>query len=264
MRYKILLFGLMAAAITGCSSVYRAGQTPDDVYYSPAKEGVQKQTVKRDRDRYEEYVASEDDRYLRMKIRDRQRWSGIDDYAYWNDTRFIPSFNYNYDFYRNNIYNSYAWNNWYRPYSNFYYNPYIFNGYGNVFGSGLYMSSGFYPRYGLGYNQFVGGGAFISKNPTRTMSPSVNRPNLGGYRNGLFDNNNATRQGVGSTLKKVFSNNENSRSYSNENTRSYSNENTYNAPMRTYSPSSSSSSSSSSGSSSSGSSGGGGVSRPPR
>lgn len=267
MRYKILLYGLMAVVITSCSSAYKASQTPDDVYYSPAREGVQKQTVKRDRDRYEDYVASEDDRYLRMKIRDRERWSGIDDYSYWNDSRYVPSYNYNYDYYRNNIYNSYAWNNWYRPYSSFYYNPYIFNGYGNVFGSGLYMSSGYYPRYGNGYNPYVGGGTYISKNPTRVASPSVGRPNLNGYRNGMYENNNANRsnQGVGNTLKKVFSNNENARSYSNENSRSSGNDNTYSAPARTYNPPpSSSSSSSSSGSSSSGSSSGGGVSRPPR
>ena len=54
MRYKILLYGLIAATITSCSSAYKASQTPDDVYYSPAREGVQKQTVKRDtKNRYD-------------------------------------------------------------------------------------------------------------------------------------------------------------------------------------------------------------------
>jgi hypothetical protein len=40
MKYKILLFGIMAAVLTGCASTYKAGQTPDDVYYSPAREGA--------------------------------------------------------------------------------------------------------------------------------------------------------------------------------------------------------------------------------
>lgn len=254
MRYKILLYGLMAAVITSCSSAYKASQTPDDVYYSPAREGIQKETA--NRDKYEDYVASEDDQYLRMKIRDRQRWSGIDDYAYWNDSRYVPSYNYNYDFYRNNIYNTYAWNNWYRPYSSFYYNPYSFNGYG--LGLGYYMGS-YYPQYVYGYNPY--GSSYISKYPTRAASPSVNRPNLNSYRNGLYNNrnynNSNANQGIGNTMKKVFSSNENYRTYNNTNT----NTNSYSSPQRSYSPSSSSSSS---GSSSSGSSGSSGVSRPPR
>jgi uncharacterized membrane protein YgcG len=229
MRYKILLYGLMAAVITSCSSAYKASQTPDDVYYSPAREGVQKQTAQRDR--YEDYVASEDDRY-------------------------VPSYNYNYDYYRNNVFNPYFSYNWYSPYSSFYH-PYMnssfgyYNGYNNI---GLY-----YPQYG--YNPY--GASYISKNPARVVSSSVSRPNLDGYRNGLYNNANSStnrsNQGVGNTLKRVFSANENARTYNNEN----SNTNTYNAPQRTYTPAPSSSSSSS-GSSSSGSSGGGGVSRPPR
>ncbi|MDQ6814375.1 MAG: hypothetical protein M3040_11600 [Bacteroidota bacterium] len=268
MRYKVLLYGLMAAAITSCSSAYKASQTPDDVYYSPARAGAEKQNVQKDRNRnrYEDYAASEDDQYLRMKVRGRERWSGIDDYTYWNDSRFAPSYNFNYDYYRNNLYNTYAWNNWYRPYAGLYYNPYILGGYGSAYG-GMYVTPGYYPSYGYGYNPYLGGGGYISKNPTRTISPSVSRPNLSGYRNGLYDNGNSNRsnQGIGNTLKRVFTPNENSRTYSNENTRTYSSENnnTYSSPVRTYTPSSSSSSSSS-GSSSSGSSGGGGVSRPPR
>ena len=261
MQYKILLYGLMAAAITSCSSAYKASQTPDDVYYSPAKQGVQKQTA--NRDKYEDYVASEDDQYLRMKVRGRNRWSGIDDYSYWNDSRYVPSYNYNYDYYRNNIYDTYAWNNWYRPYSSMYYNPYVFNGYGGGLG-GVYLSSGYYPSYGYGYNPYGAGVGYINKNPTRVVSPSVNRPNLNGYRNGLYDNSNTNRsnQGFGNTLKRVFAPSENSSYRTYDNSNSNSNTNTYSAPQRTYTPSSSSSSSS--GSSSSGSSSGGGVSRPPR
>lgn len=257
MKYKILLYGLIAAALTSCSSAYKASQTPDDVYYSPAREGVQKQTAKREQ--YEDYVASEDDQYLRMKIRNRQRWSGIDDYSYWNDSRYMPSYNFNYNYYRGSMYSPYAWNNWNSPYSSFYINPY--------FGAGLGMYSYLYPSYGYGYGGYGGyggynpyGPTYIIKNPTRAISPSVNRPNLGGYRNGLYNNSNSNNRSngyEGNTLKRVFAPNSNARTYSNENNNSYNN-NTYSAPQRSYTPSSSGSSSSGSSGSSSG------VSRPPR
>jgi hypothetical protein len=255
MRYKILLYGLMAAAISSCSSAYKASQTPDDVYFSPAREGVQKQTAKKDR--YEEYIAAEDDQYLRMKIRDRQRWAGIDDYSYWNDSRYIPSYNYNYNYYRNNPYSPYAWNNWnMSPYSSFYYSPYYGSGLGIGYSTGL-----FYPHYGygygMGYNPY--GPTYIVKYPTRTASPSVNRPNLSGYRNGLYNNNNRNynNQGSGNTLKRVFAPNQNARMYDNNNS-SYNNNNSNNSVQRSYSPSSSGGSSGGSSGSSSG------MSRPPR
>lgn len=245
MKYKILLFGLIAAMFTGCSSVYRAGQTPDDVYYSPAKEGATKATAKRDK--YEEYVSSQDDRYLRMKVRDRDRWSMIDDYSYWNDSRYVPYYNYNH--YRNNIYNQFAWNNWYSPYgfspygislsynwnSGYYYNP-------NFMYSGYYGYGGYSP-----YSNF-----YISKNPTRT-STNVNRPNLNAYRNNQYsnrnadyNNNNTNREGFGNTLRRAITPTD---SYNNSNRTS--NNNTYSAPARTYTPSSSGSS-------------GGAVVRPPK
>jgi hypothetical protein len=237
MKYKILLFGLVAVILTGCSSTYQASQTPDDVYYSPAREGIAKK--ERKQDRYEDYVSSQEDQYLRMKVRDRQRWSGIDDYTYWNDSRYIPS--YNYDYYRNSYYSPYAWNNWRSPY----YNPYFSVGYNNW--SPFYYSPYGYNRYNNGYNN-----VYIQKYPTR---PNVNtsRPNLNGYTNRSYNNTNTNRDNLGNTLKRVFTPTE---SYSNSN-RNSGNNNTYSAPERTYSPSSS-------GSSSSGSSSSSGGSRAPR
>ena len=34
-------------------------------------------------DKYETYTSSEDDNYLRMRIRNRNRWCTIDDFDYW-------------------------------------------------------------------------------------------------------------------------------------------------------------------------------------
>ncbi len=245
MKYKILLYGMMAVLITGCSSAYKASQTPDDVYFSPAKPGVAQRNVAKE-DRYEDYLSSQDDQYLRMKIRDRNRWSSIDDYSYWNDSRYVPSYSYNY--YRNNWNNFYSWNN---PYamnnwnSPFYYNPLYLNGY-SFYGN-------YYPQ--LGYNSPYTN-VYISKYPLKTSS-NVNRPVLNGYRNRNYNNNNATynRQGLGNSIKRVFTPNEN-RVYSNRNINTYNDNNTYRAPERSYTPSSSGSSS--------GSSGGSSISRPPR
>jgi hypothetical protein len=246
----------LAVLLTSCAT-YKAGQTPDDVYYSPAREAsvVAKKQSTYD-DRYQEYVSSEDDRYLRMKIRNRNRWSMIDDYDYWNDSRYVPM--YGYSPYR---YNQYAWNNW---------NPgYFGSNWGSMYGGGfgyVYNPFGFYGNYyggsrfgyGGGYYSGYGGKAmpgYISKRPA-----SVSRPALSGYSNRNYNNSNR----LGNTILKAFtpSNNnngyENNSSYNNTN-RTSSNNNTYSSPERTYSPSSSGSS----GSGSSGSSGGG-VSRPAR
>jgi uncharacterized membrane protein YgcG len=261
MKYKLLLVGFIAAMAAGCSSAYKASQTPDDVYYSPARAGASQRNVAKE-DRYEDYLSSQDDQYLRMKVRDRQRWSTIDDYAYWNDTRYVPSFSYNY--YRNNWNSPYAWNN---PYmfnswnSPFYYSPMFSPGYGyNSFG-GYYpmMGYGGYGGYGFGYAPYSN--VYISKNPVR-MRSGVSRPSLSGYSNRNYNNTNPNynRQGLGSSIRKAFSPNENS-TYSNRNLNN-TNTNTFRAPERTYTPSSSGSSSG--GGYSGGARSSGGVSRPPR
>jgi len=251
MKYKIILIGFMAALVTGCSSAYRASQTPDDVYYSPARSGSEHK-VARNEDRYEDYVSSQEDQYLRMKIRDRNRWSAIDDYSYWNDSRYVPSYSYNY--YRNNWNNFYSWNN---PYSwNNWNSPYY---YGSVFSLGYNSYGGYYPMLGYGYSPYSN--VYISKYPTK-LSSNVNRPALSGYSNRSFNNanyNRQERQGLGNSIRRVFVPNENS-NYSNRNINSNRNMNdTYRAPVRSYTPSSSSGSYSGGSSSS-----GGTISRPSR
>lgn len=104
MKSKILLGIITLGLLTSCSTAFKNGQTPDDVYYSPVKEGVEEIERKQDNS------AKEDDNYLRMKVRRNTRWSQIDDYTYWNDSRY----NYNYcnNFYTNkNSFN--GWNNYY-------------------------------------------------------------------------------------------------------------------------------------------------------
>lgn len=234
MKYKIILYGLIAALVSGCSSAYKASQTPDDVYYSPAKSARANRQIQND-DRYEDYSASQEDRYLRMKVRNPNRWSMIDDYSYWNDSRYVPSFSYGY--YMNNWNSFNVWNN---PYAiNSWSNPY----YGSGFSLGYNSYGGYYPvgGYGYGYSPYTN--VYISKYPTR-LSSNVNRPSLNGYSNRNYNNINTNnyRQGLGNSIRRVFTPNENS-IYSNRNLNTNSNSNnTYRAPERSYTPSSSGSS----------------------
>ena len=227
MNFKHLLFALVSLYFAGCSTAYRAGQTPDDVYYSPAREAVAKTETKRDK--LDDYIVTSEDQYLRMIVRNRDRWSRIDDYDYWYDSRYDHYANSHYPYY-----NTYGWNNWHYGYGRPVWNSYYY--------------TGWHP--GWGYNGYP-----VVINKSTPKPANVNRPRLGGYDNNRGYNNNNS---FGDSFRKIVT--PNSGSYSNSNSGStYSNS----TPSRTYNPPSSSSSSRSSGSSGSSSSGGS-VSRPAR
>ena len=90
-----------------------------------------------------DYQNYQDDRYLRLKVANRNRWAMIDDYGYWNDPR------YNYAYYPSYL----GWNSWYTGYYGAsWYNPF---GYSMSFGWGGYspfMHS--YYSLGWGFNDF--------------------------------------------------------------------------------------------------------------
>jgi hypothetical protein len=52
------------------------------------------QGVSADSEEYQDYQSYQDDRYLRLKVANRNRWSTIDDWGYWNDPRFNNAFLY--------------------------------------------------------------------------------------------------------------------------------------------------------------------------
>jgi hypothetical protein len=243
MKPSILLLALTAAAFSSCTTAYKTGQTPDDVYYSPTRPQEEYVRVEKQDDRY--YRGSDDyyeDRFLRMRIQDRYRWSALDDYYFYNTFAYSPYGYYN--SWNNPWNNYYTWNNFYNPY------------YGGI---------PYYP------------GAIIIKNPKTYTPPSravvfnpnsygnnsnVNRQVGGRSLNNSYNNtnirynnsnNNNNRSSLGESVRKVFS-----ESNSNSNYNSNSNNST---PTRSYTPSTNSNSSSSSSSSSSS---GGGVTRPPR
>ena len=243
MKLSILLLALIAIAFSSCTTAYKTGQTPDDVYYSPTRPQEEYVRVEKQDDRY--YRASDDyyeDRFLRMRMQDRYRWSAFDDY-YFNNTY---------------AYNAYGYyNNWHSPWNSYYtwnnfYNPY-YSGIPCHSGSIIIINPKSYtpPSRAFVFNPNSYSTGISANRPVgnKSLSNSYNNNN-----NSRYNNNN--RSSLGQSVRKVFSN-----SNSNSNYNSNSNNST---PTRSYTPSSNSSNSSSSPSRSSGSSSGSGTSRPPR
>lgn len=179
---KKILFGsiLAVSLLTSCSSVYRSGQTPDDLYYSPGNESNDYVSARNSDSReYQEYVSTADDRYLRMKVANRDQWSSIDNFSYWNDMRYnFPAYSYNYSFY--NPYSMYS------PWGLGYTSPWALGlgfsswnswGIGSYYGSGLGWS---HPLYTV-----------ISYANPKALTPTYSSgSNLNAYRNRSYNNFN--------------------------------------------------------------------------
>lgn len=269
MMNKIFYALVACIVLASCSSSYRSSQTPDDVYYSPGKN----KTVATAQSGQDDYLTydDEDDNYLRMKVQNRNRWSSLDDYSYWNSPYYSSYYGMSYGGY----YSPYA----YSPYSSFGYSPYSYSpfslsmfyspfayNYYNPWGSYYYMPT--YVYYGK-----PGSNGYIAR--------PQNRSSLNGYTNRNYNNGNATlpvrsgrRSGLttnGSNPYNSYSNQGNRSNYNNTNSNRSNNSNSSNIsrsnnnssnsnPVRTFNNSNSGSVRSSGGSSG----GGGSVSRPVR
>jgi len=235
MKLTILLLVLSVVFISSCTTAYKTGQTPDDVYYSPAKQ--QEEYVEAEKkEEYRQYSYTDDyydDRYLRMKVRNRYRWSDLD--SWYGYDRYSIGYNYTYGSFNN------PFNTW-----SYYYNPYCccLNNYNYVY-----------------------------INPKTPVSqPVVKRHfSLAGYTNTGYNNsnNNAAIKTPGRKNTTTSSYNNSNNGLSNKVRTIFSNDNSGSGSSRTYNPSSSSSSGNNNNSSSSGSSGnsggsGGAVKRPTR
>lgn len=106
MQSKTLLIVLSVVTFSSCSTAYKTGQTPDDVYYSPAR--VIEKDNRSDRDNQVRYDTRRDDYEITMGIRDR-RWRDFrDDYDYRNSPyNYATCKTYNYGYYYNPYY--YPW-----------------------------------------------------------------------------------------------------------------------------------------------------------
>ena len=103
MRAKILLIALSAGLFSSCSTAYKSGQTPDDVYYSPVK--VTDDNNQND-NRDEAKTETNEDKQIRMGIRD-PRWRDLnnDSYDYDNSPYHYCTCNCkNYGYYYNPAY----------------------------------------------------------------------------------------------------------------------------------------------------------------
>lgn len=156
---KLFAVCLVAISILGtsCTSLQQATTlASDDLYATPTpqKSTVNTGVIKSDKRiaqeilngeeaEYQDYQNYQDDRYLRLKVANRNRWAMIDDYGYWNDPR------YNYAYYPSYL----GWNSWYTGYYGAsWYNPF---GYSMSIGWGGYspfMHS--YYSLGWGFNDF--------------------------------------------------------------------------------------------------------------
>ena len=200
MKKNVIYLLCIITLVTSCSPAYKTTQTPDDVYYSPAQKIYSS-------DRYENYGSSSDDAYLRMKAQDYNRWAVLDDYAYWNDSRY----------YYNNYYNpwsfNYSYSVWYNPYTSYWYNPW--NSWHSPYCTVVYYKN---PQvYYRGYS-----GYHLSTYSNRTYNTN-NLPLQNSNRN-LYNNNNtsANRHSIfntnqnqnNSTPVRTFNSNSGSRSSS--------------------------------------------------
>ena len=228
MKSRILLLSAALIGLGSCSTMYKSGQTPDDVYYSPAP---QYRTASSDNDENgnysgngnDEYVNvqtdqdrlayNSEDNYLRMKVRNRTLWSTFDAYSMY-DGFYSPYFGGGFGM---GYYNPYSYyNSFYHPYS--FYSPSSY--YGNQWGlglgwGGLYSGWGnFYnPYYSSFYNPYYGSGIYY---PGTGKPGTVTRPansygprtyNLSRY--GTTSNGEQINGNNGNRPRRVFGNNNN-------------------------------------------------------
>lgn len=108
MQSKYLLIILSAFAISSCSTAYQSGQTPDDVYYSPARETGYDRNDDRNDSRDQVRYQRANDYEISMAIRDR-RWRDFrDDYNFYNSPyNYATCRTVNYGYYYNPYY--YPW-----------------------------------------------------------------------------------------------------------------------------------------------------------
>lgn len=232
MNAKILLIALSAAAFSSCTTAYKSGQTPDDVYYSPVKVVDESRNDDR-RDEARQQESTAEDKRIRMGIRDR-RWRDFDnDYDY--------SYNNSPYSYCTCTCNSYG----------YYYNPYYYSRpvyYPTVAAKTTVNTT---PRM-INLNSYKNYSNAVTSNSTKTGTGGTTW--VAPQRQ--YNNSNNGGSKVGNVLRQVFTPGASNNSNSNNNNNSSNNNNT-----RTYTPPPSNSNSGSSGSSSSGSSSGS-VARP--
>lgn len=186
MKTKYILLPALIAVFSSCSTAYRSGQTPDDVYYSPAPAEKTYVSSYNQQDR-DSYSYQNEDQEIRR---------GIQDSRYRGSSGVTLNLGYGYNPYMNNMFgypyspyslNPYSYNPYaYNPYAyKGIYDPYGYNSYGyNNFGYGGYYNSPYYGGYYPPVYVYPGIGSV--KANTNTGPRKVN---LGAYNNSSNSNN---------------------------------------------------------------------------
>jgi hypothetical protein len=218
-----------------CTTAYKSGQTPDDVYYSPERpKSEYVQSEKRESRNYRgtngyysyEEDRYEEDRYYRMKIRNRSRWSYLDDY--YRDP-------YAYRYYNNSYYGNGYWNS--HSYWNYYFNPYATNMVAVNPRSQVYNKPRTYNLHVFddpknnSYNPKVPGSRARQYN---TQGDYNSNRNYGGNLRSVFGTNDSYSPNRSSTPSSSASNSGSSNNSNNSNSGSKSSNSGSNAPVRRF------------------------------
>jgi hypothetical protein len=193
MNSKFLLTAIIIAGLTSsCSTVYKSGQTPDDVYYSPVRAEEKKQDTDEEKEDQTKQETAED-RQIRRGIQDR-RWRNNDDNDY--------NYNHNCNCYCNQYGYGYYNHPYYRPVP--YYTPKaIVNSTPRMINLG-------------GYNNTV-----TVTNPKTGVKTTTTR---------VYNNTNRSNgNGLGNVIRQIFkpepssssNNNNNNNNTNSNNTRTY-------------------------------------------
>lgn len=229
MKTLYILSFLAVVGLCSCSSAYKTGQTPDDVYYSPSNQR-NAASNNNNYDNGEYYNANPNDQYLMMRVQDPNRWSAFDDYDYGYAGSYYP----------------YGLGYGYGPASyGFYggYSPWLTIGYWNPYYS--YMSG--YYAWNSFYNPYYGGVVVVNpKYGAYNTYTQLHPFNISSYSNTAFNNRNGSNMRTVRFYNPNMSSNRNSpnamRRFNNQNMNNNSN-NFRPAggfqPSRSFSPSSS-------------------------
>lgn len=277
MKTKYLLILGAIAAVSSCTSAYRIGQTPDDVYYSPAPPQDEYVTTDNQQDKdsyaYNNNSGNIEDLAIRRGINDPQFRSNL---SFYLGSGYYPYDSYGSGFY--NPYNSYYspynytgvtfypynnyYSNFYSPYNNFYspYNNYYSSYYNGYYPPFYYStkSGTSTANYSNGPRQFNLRPYNVNNNrtnpantttsgstvPVRSFRPQTNTTGVGNFVRRIFTPSNNNTRSNNSRSNNSYNNN----NYNNNN----NNNNNNNTPARTFQSNTSSgnTNSSSSGSSS--------------
>ena len=200
MQSKILLFALSVAVFSSCSTAYKTGQTPDDVYYSPVKPVAEKKYTERELDRR----PMNTDYEITMTIRD-YRWRNFrEDYEYDNSP-----YNYCYCSCKSN---GYYYNPYYYPWAIYTATPTYaarvnttprmvnlntYNGYNTKVASGKTNGTLTYSNSSTQYNNSNRSGSRIGNILRQTIEPAPSTPSSNNSR--TYTPSSSSSSGSGSS-----------------------------------------------------------------